>query len=37
MELNNVHLLDPVQLKKVDVLIVVDMQNDFMFGGAPRS
>lgn len=34
MDLKDVHHLDPVQMEKGDALIVVDMQNDFMPGGA---
>jgi nicotinamidase/pyrazinamidase len=34
MDLRDVHHLDSVQIKKGDALIVVDMQNDFMPGGA---
>lgn len=34
MELRDVHHLDTVQLRKGDALLVVDMQNDFMPGGA---
>ncbi|MBI5885506.1 MAG: bifunctional nicotinamidase/pyrazinamidase [Deltaproteobacteria bacterium] len=34
MELKDVRHLDTVQLQKGDALIVVDMQNDFMPGGA---
>jgi nicotinamidase/pyrazinamidase len=34
MDLRNVQHLDSVQMEKGDALIVVDMQNDFMPGGA---
>ncbi|MFZ7113037.1 MAG: bifunctional nicotinamidase/pyrazinamidase [Desulfatiglandales bacterium] len=34
MDLRDVHHLDSVQIQKGDALIVVDMQNDFMPGGA---
>jgi len=34
MELKDVHHVDSVELRKWDALIVVDMQNDFMPGGA---
>lgn len=34
MELKNLELIDAVQLQQGDALIVVDMQNDFMPGGA---
>ena len=34
MELKDVHHSDPVRLREGDALVVVDMQNDFMPGGA---
>lgn len=34
MDLKDVHHLDAIQLQKGDSLLVVDMQNDFMPGGA---
>ncbi|MFO7965378.1 MAG: bifunctional nicotinamidase/pyrazinamidase [Desulfobacterales bacterium] len=34
MELKGIHHLDSVELRKGDALIVVDIQNDFMPGGA---